>query len=172
MMKPLKLSGGALNLPNLETNDCPLPYLQIHAARIVQSPQADSSEFLHSLVLLIFQRLLRSPVGDRLHLKVAVASSRSTGPTKPQSRWPPLSEVHSSRCRSRPTRGQRPPGLDAWIWTSYRNRKLRRRPSPPNRDHQAFAASTNLNPESATSRTPRIVSQSVRTLSHSCIRKP
>jgi hypothetical protein len=34
MMKPLKLSGGALNLPNLESNDCPLPNLQIYAAYV------------------------------------------------------------------------------------------------------------------------------------------
>ena len=32
MMKPLKLERGAMNLPNLETNDCPLPDLRIYEA--------------------------------------------------------------------------------------------------------------------------------------------
>src|ERR1700730_396249 len=89
------------------------------------------------------------PLGNCLCSKAAVASSRSKWPTKQRSRWPRLWEGHSSRCRSRPTKGQPKPGDDAWLWRSYRSRKRRRAPSLTTLDRQALAASTNLNFESA-----------------------
>jgi len=102
-----------------------------------------------------------------LRSKAAVASSPSTGPMKPRSRWPRLLEAHSSKYRSLPTKGLPTPGNDAWLWTSCRSRKRRRAPSLPTRDHQPLAASNSLKAESAPSGISRMVSQSVRTLSHS-----
>jgi hypothetical protein len=64
---------------------------------------------------MIWWLAARPPVGDWLRSKAAVASSRSTMPTQPRSSWPQLSEGHSSRCRSQPTKGQPTPGDDAWL---------------------------------------------------------
>src|SRR5882672_950165 len=115
---------------------------------------------MEEVVRLIFQQATGPQVGDCLFSKAAVASSQSTRPTQPRSRWPRLWDGHSSRRRSLPTRVQQTPEDDAWLWKSYRSKKRRRALSLPTRDYQPLTASTNLNAESVLSGIPRIVSQS------------